>query len=67
MLLLVFPSDSDVVKVREGCIEIVLFKELHHLALKTSDPIYDTKWETCELIQIVTCFEGCVLLILRRS
>ena len=63
MLLLVFPTDSDVVKVREDCNEIVLFNELHHLALKTIDPICDTKSETCELIEIVTCFEGCVLLI----
>ena len=63
MFLLVFPADSDVVKVREDGIEIVLFNELHHLALKTSDPICGTKWETCELIEIVTCFEGGVLLV----
>ena len=63
MFLLVFPTDSDVVKVREDCNEIVLFNERHHLALKTSDPICDTKWETCELIEIVTCFESCVLRI----
>ena len=63
MFLLVFPADRNVVKVGEDGIEIVLFNELRHPALKTSDPFCDTKWETCELIKIVTCFEGGVLLI----
>ena len=63
LVVLVFPTDSNVVEVREDGIEIVLFNKFHHLALKTSGPICDTKWQTCELIEIVTCFEGGVLLI----
>ena len=67
MFLLVSTTDSNVVKVREDGIEIVLFNELHHLALKTSDPICETKLETCELIEIATCFEDGVLLIFFRE
>lgn len=59
--LLVLSTKS--VKVRKGCLEIILLYKLHHLSLETSYTIGDAKGQTRELIEVVPSFKGCIGLV----
>ena len=61
--LLVLSTKSDIVKVRKGCLEIILLYKLHHLSLETSYAIGDARGQTRELIEVVPNFKGCVGLL----
>ena len=43
IFLLVLSTNSDVVKVKKGSLEIIFLYKLHHLSLKTKYTICDAK------------------------
>ena len=63
MILLVLAANSDIVKVREACLKIILIYKLHHLSLKTGYAIGDPKGQAGELIEIASSFKRCVRLV----
>lgn len=58
--LSVLSTKSDIVKVRKGCLEIILLYKLHHLSLETSYTIGDARGQTRELLEVVPSFKGCI-------
>ena len=64
MLLLVLSTNSDVGKLRKGCLKIILIYKFHHLPLETSYTIGDAKRQTGELVKVISNFKGCVRLVL---
>ena len=64
MLLLIFPTDSDVIEIGKNSFEVILIYKLHHFPLKKSHTISDSKWQPSKLVEVVSDFKGCIGLIL---
>ena len=63
MVLLVLAANSDIVKVREARLKMILIYKLHHLSLETGYAIGDPEGQAGDLIEIASSFKGCVRLV----
>ena len=60
MVLLVFSTDSDVVKIREHRFEILFLHKFHNFPLEAGYSICHTKGQSCELVKAISSFKSCL-------